>query len=329
MNNHGDIVGRSSVRGPNGIDWNRGFLNVSDGTGGRVMINLQEFFEDEGLLPEFDYDNPVGNSYVSDAQDINDSGQILGRIWTPGVGGTAFRYSPATLNEFGDPVPAQLDDLGDYFFSDLNNNGDAVGDESQSADLFVWTEAGGLVNLGTPPDGEGTWVSDMNDAGQIVVSNSPFYRAWRHTPGVGFENLGTLNGGKRSFGYSINASGQVTGSSIASRGTRAFRYSNNTGMEDLGNLGGSAYGCSINNHGDVVGISETDGGEQHLFLYTNELGIVDLESWTIDLPDDYAGGLIPFYADDIICNDSLTVCGTATGGPSYKEAYVITVFSAP
>jgi probable HAF family extracellular repeat protein len=39
-------------------------------------------------------------------------------------------------------------------------------------------------------------------------------------------------------------------------------------MRDLGTLGGTqSYGFGINDHGDVVGVSETADGEWHAFLW--------------------------------------------------------------
>jgi hypothetical protein len=70
MNNDGDVVGHAETDIPwlfvdpetgqnvEGI-WRHGFLNIDDG-GSRSMIDLQDKFEVEGLIPLFDYLNIEG-----------------------------------------------------------------------------------------------------------------------------------------------------------------------------------------------------------------------------------------------------------------------------
>ena len=48
-------------------------------------------------------------------------------------------------------------------------------------------------------------------------------------------------------------------------------------MVDLGTLGGtSSRAAAVNDHGQVVGVSNTAGGEQHAFSWTKKGGMVDL-----------------------------------------------------
>jgi 6-phosphogluconolactonase len=87
--------------------------------------------------------------------------------------------------------------------------------------------------------------------------------------------------GRQSAAYSINNAGQVTGSlstgicpipgstNPACLGnTHAFLYTG-AGLADIGTLGGTySAGTSINNRGEVAGISTVANGTAHLFLYT-------------------------------------------------------------
>jgi probable HAF family extracellular repeat protein len=87
--------------------------------------------------------------------------------------------------------------------------------------------------------------------------------------------------GRQSAANSINNAGQVTGSlSTAScpipvpfpptclGNTHAFLYTG-AGLADIGTLGGTySEGTSINNRGEIAGISTVANGATHLFLYT-------------------------------------------------------------
>ena len=77
-------------------------------------------------------------------------------------------------------------------------------------------------------------------------------------PPAGMRDLGDLPGGadfSRAFG--INNAGQVAGSSGATGGTRAFRWTPGGGMQNLGVLPGfgTSAASAINNTGHVVGSS--------------------------------------------------------------------------
>jgi probable HAF family extracellular repeat protein len=93
-------------------------------------------------------------------------------------------------------------------------------------------------------------------------------------PRYSVTSLGTL-GGRHSTGRAINDSGQVAGFSTGVAGAyRAFFWSKNTGMLNLGLLhptdfGSWAYG--ISNKGEVVGLS----GES-AFLWREGSGMIDL-----------------------------------------------------
>ena len=60
-------------------------------------------------------------------------------------------------------------------------------------------------------------------------------------------------------------------------GYHAFLWSAETGLQDLGTLGGSnSIATAVNDHGTVVGYSETTEGPQHAFLWTADTGMQDL-----------------------------------------------------
>src|SRR6266852_7585362 len=76
-------------------------------------------------------------------------------------------------------------------------------------------------------------------------------------------NLGGLSDTQFANATSINDSGQIVGKSA----NHAFLWENGV-MIDLGTLGGNLSAANaINGRGQVVGESETAGGEMHAFLW--------------------------------------------------------------
>ena len=67
--------------------------------------------------------------------------------------------------------------------------------------------------------------------------------------------------------------------SVAEARVHAFYWDSNTGMVDLGTLGGDSLSLGINDSGQIVGYSYlTDQGPIHMVMWTTTGGIVDLGS---------------------------------------------------
>jgi probable HAF family extracellular repeat protein len=178
------------------------------------------------------------------------------------------------------PASAQssyvVDDLGVLPGDDssvawaINENGDVVGWSMGPAGTraFLYTTTGGMVALSALPGRPRSLARDINDAGVIV---------------------GSANAGGTDLGHAVRWSG---GS-----------------VRDLGALGTGSFSeaWGINNLGEVVGWSYSDGGNGltgvHGFIYSDAAGLVDLT------PESDTG-----YAEDI--NDAGQVTGyrTASGG---------------
>jgi len=157
------------------------------------------------------------------------------------------------------------------------------------------------MNLGTLPEGGyESGANSVNSLGQVVgwaVNTTPdpnsFWMGfgfqtraflWQH--GV-MQDLGTLDGGTDAQALLINEQGQILGvsyksSSIASAycnqydgfplATYAFLWENGK-MKDLGSFGGTCtYPTDLNNHGEVVGVSNEEGDTiQDAFLWDGSL----------------------------------------------------------
>lgn len=84
-------------------------------------------------------------------------------------------------------------------------------------------------------------------------------------------DLGAL--GATSIKVIINDSGQVVGSS----GKQAFVWDSNSGLINIGTLGGFKSGASaINNVGQIVGYAQTPDGYEYAFLWDRNNGMIDL-----------------------------------------------------
>src|SRR6266851_8065015 len=89
-------------------------------------------------------------------------------------------------------------------------------------------------------------------------------------------DLGVLDGQEFAQPFAINNKGEVVGDSNFP-GQRAFLSTANTGMIDLGTLGGTISSArAINNSGKIVGFSTTSSGHPHAFLWTADTGMTDL-----------------------------------------------------
>jgi probable HAF family extracellular repeat protein len=176
-------------------------------------------------------------------------------------------------------------------------NAVAVNDSGQVAGTFSASEggepftsaflyAGGITE--TVAFSRTSTGSGLNDKPQVVGQQSlqppnplePPSQAFLYT----YSNHTTTDidnvAGRQSAAYGVNSAGQVTGSlstgtcragvpysATCLGNTHAFLYTG-AGLKDIGTLGGTySEGTSINNRGEVAGISTVGNGATHLFLY--------------------------------------------------------------
>jgi len=167
----------------------------------------------------------------------------------------------------------------------------------------LW-DHGVMTDMGTLP--EGGYISypgSVNSRGEVVgnaqntvpdpypmfVADGTQTRAFYWKNGV-MQDIGTLYGGTDAQAGVINEHGQVTGwsyinsipSVICAPGspltTGSFIWDKQSGMKDLGGLGGTCtLAQDINNRGQVIGGSALTGDSQiHPFVWDASTGITDL-----------------------------------------------------
>jgi probable HAF family extracellular repeat protein len=157
-----------------------------------------------------------------------------------------------------------------------------------------------IIDLGA---GDNTIAFGVNDSDQVVGGGFSGGIAFIWENGV-LRPLGVLPGHTSSRASDINESGQVVGTSSGPAGSRAFIWTNASGMQALpGTLGGTrSEAWGINESGDVVGASTLSGDTaSHAALWRNG-AVIDLQA---------ALGPGGGYAWDI--NDAGTVIGTFFG----------------
>jgi len=148
---------------------------------------------------------------------------------------------------------------------------------------FRWTQATGLVDLGTF-GGRFSEALGVSADGNVVVGTSgtasSLIRGFRWEASTGMVDLGTL-GGSNTVVSAVNADGTViTGSSLISPGVVfAFRWTAATGMVNIGTTGsaGSA-GAAISADGNAI-VGDTSNGTSPLpraFHWTAATGMVQL-----------------------------------------------------
>jgi probable HAF family extracellular repeat protein len=204
INDQGTVVGFSGF----GVSWARVF-RYSDATG---LVDLAL---------------PAGTTGVVTAA-INNTGQIaLTASSSAGSVFAAFRYSDGSgyLN---------LGTLGGTSSraTAISQNGSVVGGSDTATGpghAFLFTDAVGMIDLGTLPTGTGSVAEGINSLGMIVGtadSASGPQRAFLYEPGVGMSDLNDLigpgTGWTLTVATSINDSGQIVGSSLHNGNQRAF-----------------------------------------------------------------------------------------------------------
>jgi probable HAF family extracellular repeat protein len=233
----------------------------------------------------------LGPGNASHAWGINDSGVVVGEIDLPSGKTRAFIWTASegmrdlgTLG--GDVALAQ----------GINNRGQVVGFSTLAGDAtthgFVWTAHDGMKDAGTL-NGANTRLRSINESGMVGTGTGQG-QAVIWTRATGFQGLGFLPGGSYSYGARINSQSQIAGFGDTDIATHAFRWTQGTGMVDLGSLSGpsgQSEALDISDDGGIVGGTTTvsDPSHLHAFLWSAAQGMQQLTAPTGAIVDEAYG----------------------------------------
>jgi probable HAF family extracellular repeat protein len=246
-------------------------------------------------LGSFGVDTTVAHAVSSDGKVIVGECYIGSYAWHP------FRWTAQTgmqdLGTFGTDWSDALD---------VSANGSVVAGYSYGDCGFGywgtfpwrWTAQTGLTCLGTLPGYKFAEAQGISADGSVVVGTTyrdwaPYWddrQAWIWTANSGIKGLGLLPPWGSSAATSVSGDGStVIGWLFNNHGYehledypfRAFRWRADTGMIDLGTLGGERTRVwhAVTWDGSVVfGTSQTSSGEWHAFRWTPRKGMEDLNA---------------------------------------------------
>jgi len=195
-----------------------------------------------------------------------------------------------------------LIDLGTPGFSSLadgiNDHNQVVGyiDGNGPRRAFVWEQGSGLRTLSVPAGAGTSQASGINNKGTIVGHTYTTGNAGQHatlwTKDGQYRDLGELPGGfEEAAAFVVNEKDHVAGYSITQDDHRAFFWSEESGMINLGTLPGTqgSVAHGINKDDWVVGFASNPGPTSAMrgFLWTADWGMLNLDDLLAPASDDW------------------------------------------
>lgn len=215
---------------------------------------------------------------------MSSSGEVVGTSSLASGEGRAFVWSPSSgMQDLGLPN-ARADDISD--------RGQVVGSfipelgYPSVAHLFLWSRSTGLRDLGSPDvpvEGHLSISGLINERGQIAGTYNNMldtYGAYRWTSSTGFELVADLPGNYHGQVQSLSAKGMIAGVYAEGNDIRAFRWSPQSGLQDLGLTSHDWHDhgtFDVNARGEVSGSVFGEGPRRiRAVLWTPTSGMVEL-----------------------------------------------------
>lgn len=237
-------------------------------------------------------------------------GEVSSNTWT--LGTRAFKYTDASGMVFLDGLSMASDPTVASFAKGISDNGDVIGGmigtwgtmrafKYNSSNQMVYLD--GLGANATPTFETTVSTNCVSGNGNVIAGNSyggPFTRVYKYTDDKGLVFLDGASGsdtpafetyltsGCNALPYISWNGDAITGNMAKGNVTHAFKYTDATGVLDLGALGthpatNNSSALSISPDGNLIyGLSYDDSGAQHLVLwsdFTNTISVIDYAAW--------------------------------------------------
>jgi len=201
-------------------------INAFDEVAGSTTVEPPEAFVWTKKSGELNLNTILGG-LGGTANGVNDHRQVVGYYDSLDGSFHAYRWT----EQLG------VEDLGEGFANAINFVGNVVGTTAVAGNAFLWTENGGMQNLGTLAGDEESSAAAINFFGQVVgfSSSSTSSRAFFWSPRTGMQDLNTLippdSGWTLSSATGISLFGQIVGDGIVNGQRHAFLLTLTKGME--------------------------------------------------------------------------------------------------
>ncbi|RAP41722.1 hypothetical protein BYZ73_08965 [Rhodovulum viride] len=262
----------------------------------------------------------MGEPIYSQAEDINEAGQIVGTTYTDeGPAVALWDKSGIAL------LPALEPDADPGQAHSINARGDItgyVGRPDRKESVALW-QGGRLVEIGLPgPQFDTAHGMVINDAGQIAgqAARHDEVRAFRYDAGVWTLLPEFSGGGYASLVNDMNRSGEIVGKGIGESGTDRGFFWDGAVLYDIGDLPGGkdmSHAFGLNDRGEVVGYSAAGNGNAAVLWTRADRRLVDLN----DCIDPESGWHL-VLAKDINDNGWITGYGIAPNGATHGFALI-------
>lgn len=224
--------------------------------------------------------NVIGGSVSANGQWI--AGTSYGTAQVP------FRWSQATGMQ---PIPMPDDAEFGGEVNSISGDGSAVTGTIDGERAFRWTAGGGVEMLGVLPGGSYAWGLSISANATVITGISATgagERAFVWTESAGMQALPLIGAEEWAGGLAANADG----SAIAGYdGMFAARWVNGVGQSLGAAPGGTfSYAYAISGNGLVVGgLGDNAAGDTVALVWTESLGMVDLNAYLPTLGVDLTG----------------------------------------
>jgi len=249
INGNGQVAGYGGYYGF-GYRW-----NAADG-----VQPLQQPGAYQGTGAALAINNPGQVAGISWFRDGSDAWTLRGYLWTPGSG-----FQP--LSDSSPSIPYGINDSGQVTGQ--------VG-EGASARAFLWSQSGGMQDLGTLPGGGASGGSAVNASGQVA---GWAYDSANTLHGIRWTAAGDMQdlGGTNTLAMGITDSGAVIGKTDVNGSERGFLWTETNGMQILPGTTYGAHALGINAKGLIVG-NQYDSSYHFTAALWQDGAVTDLNS---------------------------------------------------